>query len=119
MAFIADVTREQVRTKSMAIVGGMVGLSFLGAMMIAPVLDNKIGLRGLFYVTAILGIIAIFVLLIEFSSLPKRLNLVASSLRSNLSQALFLPELWRLNIGIYVLHAILTALFVILPLLLQ
>ncbi len=61
-AFIADSTRDEHRTKAMALVGGSVALTFAGSLVLAPLLYPTIGVRGLFALTGVLVVIAIGVL---------------------------------------------------------
>lgn len=117
MALLSDLTREQHRTKAMAMIGMSIGLSFAVAMVVGPLLTRAFGLAGLFWVTAgmaLLGL-AIIALLVPKASrtLAHRESNVA---RQALGATLRNSELLRLNIGILVLHAILMASFVALPL---
>ncbi|MEK1907733.1 MAG: MFS transporter [Pseudomonas sp.] len=117
MALLSDLTREQHRTKAMAMIGMSIGLSFAVAMVVGPLLTRAYGLPGLFWVTAgmaLLGILIIALLVPKASrTLAHRESNVA---RQALGATLRNPELLRLNIGILVLHAILMASFVALPL---
>lgn len=117
IAMIADLTREEQRTKAMAIAGMTIGMSFALAMVLGPLFANWI---NLFWLAALFGAIAI-VLLFVWVPTP-----VHSSWHSDaepeltqFSSLLREPELLRLNAGIFILHAVLTASFVILPLSLQ
>ena len=61
MALVADLTVEQNRSKAMAAIGGSIGFSFMLAMMLGPVLTANFGLSGVFWATALLGVIGVFV----------------------------------------------------------
>ncbi len=116
-AFIADSTRDEHRTKAMALVGGSVALTFAGSLVLAPLLYPTIGVRGLFALTGVLVVMAIGVLYWVVPAAPSaavKRNSEHSSLRAVLLDA----QLLRLNIGILVLHTVLMAMFVVLPILL-
>ncbi len=117
MALLSDLTREQHRTKAMTMIGMSIGLSFAVAMVVGPLLTGAYGLAGLFWATAgmaLLGMLIIAVLVPRPArALQHRESGVArQALRPTLRNA----ELLRLNLGIGVLHAILMASFVVLPL---
>ena len=117
-AFIADATRDEHRTKAMALVGASVGLTFAGSLVLAPLLYAAIGVKGLFAMTGVLVLAAIGVLLwvVPSASLlpPKAEHGSAETSRA----AVFDPQLLRLNVGIFALHTVLMAMFVVIPVLL-
>lgn len=117
MALLSDLTREQHRTKAMAMIGMSIGLSFAVAMVVGPLLTRAFGLSGLFLATAALALVGIalvmFVVPSAHSVLQHRESGVA---RQALGPTLRHPDLLRLDLGIFVLHAILMASFVALPL---
>jgi MFS family permease len=117
IALAADLTRDEQRTKAMAIIGMTIGATFALSMAAGPVLDSLIGVPGIFAMT---GILAIGALLIVKTIIPDPPPLSAhkpapASLKSVLSDT----QLLRLNFGIFALHGILMALFVVLPFALQ
>ena len=115
-AFIADSTRNEHRTKAMALVGGSVALTFAGSLVLAPVLYPTIGVRGLFALTGVLVVMAIGVL---FWVVPAaQATTVDSGHGATTRAVLFDGQLLRLNVGIFVLHAVLMAMFVVIPILL-
>ncbi len=117
IAMIADLTREEQRTKAMAIAGVTIGISFAFAMMLGPLLANWI---NLFWLAALLGVVAILVLFIWVPTpLKTTWHPEAEPEFTQFFTLLKEPELMRLNLGIFILHAVLTASFVILPLSLQ
>ena len=63
MALVSDLTSEENRTKSMAAIGASIGLSFMLAMIFGPLISAVMGLSGIFWVTAVLGLIGVFVFL--------------------------------------------------------
>jgi MFS family permease len=111
-ALIADATREQFRTRSMAIMGIGIGLSFMIALIAGPLLGARFGVPALFWIAASLAVVAAVML----RGLPG--DIVPPKAQSwNLVPA-FRPELLRLDFYVFLLHAILTASFVALPFLL-
>ncbi|NNJ19228.1 MFS transporter [Pseudomonas putida CSV86] len=117
MALLSDLTREQHRTKAMAMIGMSIGLSFAVAMVVGPLLTRAFGLSGLFLATAAMALVGIaliaFVVPTSNTQLHHRESGVA---RQALGPTLRHPDLLRLDVGIFVLHAILMASFVALPL---
>jgi MFS family permease len=117
MALLSDLTREQHRTKAMAMIGMTIGLSFAVAMVVGPILTSAFGLSGLFLATggmALLGILIVaFVVPKNTGTLQHRESGVA---RQALGPTLRHPDLLRLDLGIFVLHAMLMSSFVALPL---
>lgn len=120
LALAADVTREQQRPKVMGMIGVSIGLAFAVAMVAGPVLAPFIGLQGLFFITAVGAIVGIaivhFLVPNVINKAPRGETVAIPALIANLAKQ---PQLLRLNIGIFILHLTLTAIFVTLPLLLQ
>jgi MFS family permease len=116
-ALIADSTRDAHRTKAMALVGVSVALTFASSLVLAPMLYPLIGVRGLFAMTGVLVVAAIGVLLWVVPATlraPAQLKSEDKFTRA----ALLDRQLLRLNAGIFVLHMVLMAMFVVLPVLL-
>jgi len=117
MALLSDLTREQHRTKAMAMIGMSIGLSFAVAMVVGPLLTRTFGLSGLFLATAAMALVGVvliaFVVPASNTQLHHRESGVA---KQALGPTLRHPDLLRLDVGIFVLHAILMASFVALPL---
>jgi len=122
MALLADLTREEVRSKAMAIVGMTIGMSFTLALVIGPFLGASIGVDGIFWLTAVLAILAIAVL---FRVVPDPLpanthtHRDVQSLPNEFARILKNPQLLRLDIGIMILHAVMMAVFIGLPFVLR
>jgi len=112
IALTADLTREQHRTKAMALIGMTIGITFSASMILAPVLYPVIGVPGIFAMTGVLALLAIAVVqwVIPNAAEPKQ-----AEARAPFSAVLRHVELLRLNWGIFVLHAILMAIFVVVP----
>ena len=112
MALAADLTREQHRTKVMALIGSMIGLMFALSLVGAPVLYRTIGMDGLFALTGILCLAAIAI--VKFQ-VPDPGTPARSPAKGSVRTALLDRELQRLNGGIFVLHVVLYAMFVVVP----
>jgi MFS family permease len=116
-ALLADLTRDSVRTKAMALVGASIGLMFALSLVVAPPLAARIGLAGLFALTGVLAIAGIGVVVWIVPPAPV-LHTAAGSRLEGLSQVLTNPALLRLNVGVFVLHAVQLAMWVAVPALL-
>lgn len=116
LAMVADLTREEVRTRAMAVVGMTIGLSFLIAIIAGPALGAVIGVPGIFLFTALLALIGI-VITQAMVPTPTRTNrhLDAEAVPALISRVLRNRELLRLDFSIFALHAILTASFLAVP----
>lgn len=120
IAMIADLTRENQRTKAMAIVGMSIGMSFAIGMLLGPILLNWITVPNIFMLAAFLSLGGILLL---FFAVPTPVKTIwhADTEPEVLKFFSLLKntQLMRLNSGILLSHAIFTATFVILPLSLQ
>lgn len=114
MALLSDVTREEQRSKAMAIMGMSIGLSFTVAFSLGPWLTSRVGISGLFWVTTIMGILAIFALFLVPKTTRHHRNFQQGYL-NQLKQVLKMRDLNRLHFSIFSLHLLLTAMFVYLP----
>ncbi len=110
-ALAADLTREQHRTKVMAMIGSSIGLVFALSLVAAPALYAVVGLAGIFWLTAILAVAAIGLLL---RAVPQQLTFSPGP-RVPLREVLGNVHLLRLNFGIFTLHLSQMAMFVVLP----
>ena len=117
MAMAADLTREQHRTKAMAIIGSTIGATFAFSLVLAPWFNRVIGVPGIFVMTGILVLIAIWVVHAIVPDAPEQLDprLSRGGLREFFN-VLRDAQLARLNYGIFTLHAVLMALFIAVPL---
>ena len=116
LAMMADLTREEHRTTSMAIAGITLGFSFSLAMLIGPLLLRWLTVSDLFFLAALCGVIAIFILYraVPTPSVERWHRDTEPELRAFLT-LLVSPELAKLNTGIFILHAIFTASFIVIP----
>jgi MFS family permease len=111
MALAADLTREQHRTKIMAMIGATIGLMFAVSLVGAPVLYRYVGMGGVFALTGLLALAAIGVVkgfVPDPAEAPRRPPAGAAAVPIS-------AELLRLNLGIFVLHIVLYAMFVVVP----
>lgn len=120
MALAADLTREEQRTKAMAVIGMSIGLSFSVALLAGPVLDHWVGISGIFWLTAALACVgvAVLYLLVPHPAIS-RPHRDAEPVPGQFLAVLRDPELLRLDFGILTLHMVLTATFTVLPLVLR
>ncbi|WP_404368046.1 MFS transporter [Marinobacter sp.] len=116
MALLSDLTREEQRTKAMALVGISIGLSFSVSLVLGPLIGNSFGLSGIFFFTAALAVVAL-VLVRQVVPQPHLsvVNSEALPARAMLRRVLSDQRLLRLDFGIFVLHLVLTALFLVVP----
>ena len=114
IAFIADLTAEEHRTKAMAMVGGSIGVSFAVAIVGAPIVFHWVGMNGLFALVGVLSVLAVGVVLWIVPDAPKPVHV-----RAPFAEVLHNVELLRLNFGVLVLHATQTALFLVVPRILE
>lgn len=120
MALAADLTREEHRMKVMAVIGMSIGGSFALALVLGPVLHGYFGMSGIFWVTAILASIAILIVLFKVPTpVRTRFHRDAEVEWDWLKRLLTDGQLVRLDIGVFILHLILTALFMTIPLILN
>ncbi|WP_144212383.1 MFS transporter [Shewanella donghaensis] len=117
LALAADLTRDEQRTKVMAIIGMCIGFSFALSLLAGPIVAQYAGLEGLFFLTAILAVLGMIIVQVlvpnPVSQAPKG-DTVATP--TKLKRMLMDPQLFRLDAGIFILHLVLTAVFVALPL---
>lgn len=110
-AFIADSTRDEHRTKAMAMVGASIGLTFALSLVAAPLMYRVIGMSGIFIFTAGLCAVAIFVVAYVVPPAPPK----PAAPKVPLSEVLRNSELMRLNYGVFALHLTQMAMFVVVP----
>jgi MFS family permease len=119
IALIADLTREEHRSKSMAVIGMSIGLTFGASMVLGPALKHWIGVSGIFALTGVLAFAAMAVVyFIVPTPAVSRMHADAGTVPGQIAAVLKNPELQRLNFGIFSLHAAMRGLFVVVPFLL-
>ena len=112
IAFAADLTRETQRSKAMAIIGSTIGAAFAVSFVTAPLLAQWVGIHGIFAITGALAIAAIAV---AYWVVPDAPLTGRSPAATAFSEVLRMPELLRLDFGIFTLHTVLMAMFVVTP----
>jgi MFS family permease len=116
LAMMADLTREEQRTKAMAIAGISIGFSFSIAMLIGPLLIRWMPINMLFLIATFLGLIGMIIIYVVVPTPPTvSWHRQTGPELSSFLKLLIEPELAKLNIGIFILHAIFTASFVVVP----
>lgn len=120
MALAADLTREEHRIKVMATIGITIGLSFAASMILGPVLNGWIGVPGIFWLTGMLALLSIAVVRFRVPNpVTSRIHRDVEPVASQFGRVLFNAQLLRLNFGIFILHLLLMATFVAVPLALR
>ncbi|MGD8568350.1 MAG: MFS transporter [Gammaproteobacteria bacterium] len=120
MALTADLTREEHRVSAMTTIGVSIGMAFMVSLIAGPLLDQWIGVDGIFWLTAVLSLCGIGVLyLVVPNPVHSSFHRDATSAPQQLGSVLRDPQLLRLDFGVMILHMTLTATFVVLPLALR
>jgi MFS family permease len=116
LALVADLTREENRTKAMATVGITIGASFMIAVVAGPILAHFIGVAGIFWL--MMGLALVGIAITEFvvpNPVRVRHHRDAETVPGLIGSVLRNRELLRLDIGVFALHAMLTASFLVVP----
>jgi len=116
LALVADLTAEENRTKAMALVGITIGASFMVALVAGPIAANFIGVPGIFWLMVALALVGIGITEFVVPS-PRRVSVHrdAEAVPALIWAVLRDRELLRLDFGIFALHAMLTASFLVVP----
>lgn len=121
MAYVSDLTSEKNRTKAMAIIGASIGISFGVSLILGPMLSAYGGVAAIFWVTALLSFLGLFVIYFAVPNIPKT-SYTSREVRAVpelLSVSFTDKNLLRLNGGIFTLHFVLMSTFLVLPVLLR
>lgn len=128
LATVADITPIESRSKAMAFIGLSIGLAFTVAMIVGPVINYWFRLSGIFWLTAILALIGIVLTAWKIPEIPPASCTPCNSpppffkggnqISKGVNAVLHNRQLLRLNFGIFSMHAILTALFIVIPIIL-
>jgi len=111
-ALAADLTREEHRTKVMAMIGSSIGLVFAVSLVAAPPLFAAVGLSGIFWLTALLALASIALVAKAVPVEPPR-PVVPKPTR--FAAVLADRQLLRLNLGVFALHLMQIAMWVVMP----
>ena len=120
MALTADLTREEVRTKAMAMIGITIGITFSLSMVLSPLLNSLIGVPGIFAMTGVLALLAMCV--VKFVIPDPAITRFHSDTEASwghFAEVFRNTDLLRLNFGIFTLHAILLSVFMQVPFVLE
>jgi MFS family permease len=116
LALIADLTTEDNRTKAMAMVGISIGFSFMIALVAGPIVARFIAVDGIFWLMVVLAFVGIAITLFIVPTPPRlRVHRDAEAVPALIGSVLKNAELLRLDFGIFSLHAMLTASFLVVP----
>ena len=118
MALASDLTREEHRTKVMAVIGASIGAAFMLALILGPILEGWFGVKGIFWLTALLAAVSIALLTLMIPT-PMQTTEHATLDRATLKSVISDGQLLRLDLGVFILHMVLTAIFVVVPLILR
>jgi predicted MFS family arabinose efflux permease len=114
-ALLADLTRNEVRTRAMAVIGISIGLSFVVALIAAPALDAAFGVPGIFAIMLAMALLGIVLLHVAVPAEPPRSGGAESRKLSGLLEIAGRPQLRPLYFGMFALHSIMTATFLSVP----
>lgn len=116
IAMTADLTRDEHRTKAMAMIGSTIGATFALSLIVSPWLDRMIGVPGIFAMTGLLALAAMLVVYAVVPDVPEDKSRTLPPPPARLKVVLADPQLMRLNFGVFSLHAVLMSLFIMVPL---
>ena len=120
MALAADLTREQVRLRIMAMIGMSIGFSFMLSMVMGPLIAANFGLAMLFWITAALALLGMLVIwLMTPQPQQQSFHRDAQLALPDVGKILANRELLKLDAGVFMLHLVLSATFVVFPLMLK
>jgi len=114
-ALLADLTRAEVRTRAMAVIGISIGLSFVVALIVAPALDAAIGVPGIFGIMLAMAILGLVLLHLAVPAEPEPTGGAESRKLSGMLEIVSRRQLRPLFFGMFALHAIMTATFISVP----
>ncbi len=115
IALSADLTHDENRTKSMAIIGMTIGATFIVSMVAGPVLSGVFGVPGIFALTGVMALLAMLVVRFVVPDPPASTAGDPALTPSTIMDVLRDRQLARLNFGIFSLHGVLMAMFVVVP----
>ena len=118
MAMVADLTTDDNRTKAMATIGASIGIAFALSLVIGPAISGFGSVRWIFWLTLVLSLVGVVILIWGVPS-PPREKLTPALSSESIESVLLNADLWRLNFGIFTLHAVLMGLFLVVPILLE
>jgi Arabinose efflux permease len=114
-ALLADLTRTEVRTRAMAIIGISIGASFIVALVAAPALEAAIGVPGIFGIMLAMALLGLVLLHFAVPAEPPRQGGAEGRRLSGMLELVNRPQLRPLYFGMFALHSIMTATFLSVP----
>ncbi len=115
-ALVADSTREEHRTKAMAMIGATIGLTFAVSLVAGPLFNQWIGVPGIFWMTAVLSILAMLVIKYAVPDpVHTQFHSDAETAPNKIKDVLRDKQLLRLNFGTFCLHGAQMAMFIVVP----
>lgn len=119
IALLADLTREEIRTRAMATIGASIGMAFAFGMVLGPIVAAHFGIGGVFVLTGILGVISLPYIIFGIKEPKKILHHDDAEFTSSyLGVVLKDSNLLKMDFGMFILHMTLTAVFTVVPLIL-
>ncbi len=115
MALAADLTREEHRLKIMASIGMSIGFSFAIAMVLGSILNDIIGVNGIFWLTSVFALLGVVVTIFWVPNAPQTFHRETEPVPAQFRNILKDHQLLRLDVGILILHMVLTATFIVIP----
>ncbi len=115
MALAADLTREEHRLKIMASIGMSIGFAFAVAMVLGSILNDIIGVNGIFWLTAVFAVLGVVVTIFWVPNAPQTFHRETEPVPAQFKNILKDHQLLRLDAGILILHMVLTATFIVIP----
>ena len=116
MAMTADLVRDEHRSKAMAMIGSTIGATFALSLVLSPWLNRAIGVPGIFVMTGVLVLTAMWVVYALVPDVPQQRPQAGARGLEQFARALRDPQLARLNYGVFALHAVLMSMFIAVPL---
>lgn len=115
MALVTDLTREENRLKAMSFIGASIGVSFSVALVLGPALAAIGGLQLIFAVTTVLALVGMIITITMVPAPAARHHRDSAAVLSDIGKQLQNTQLWPLNLGVFLLHAVMVAIFVAIP----
>ena len=114
VAMVADTTRTEVRTRAMAMIGMSIAFTFAVSLIVGPILFDWVGMHGIFILIGVLALLALL-LIWSIPLAPLDANHTPISSKKAMQQVLTDKRQWLLNFGVFVLHAVQMAMWVVIP----
>lgn len=119
IAMVADLTQERNRSKAMAFIGASIGMAFSLALILGPFITTLGGIKLIFWISAGLAVLGLVVLFWLVPKAPRESDMRPALIRKSLATIVSNRALQQLNWGVFVLHFVLMALFLVLPVILE